>query len=261
MLKILVVEDNMINQKILGAFITRFKMNFIIAENAEEAIRKIEQEEFDCILMDISLPDIDGIETSARIRNKENILGIRTPIVAVTASVFPGDKERILDSGIDYYIPKPVNENALFEILQKIHQEKLTMENFGSFAGPGNKSQQNTMQEKIIDKSLFVENFHYFDKETVLEIIDLYFSEYPERIQKLETQITASDLTDARNTAHGLKGVISNFAAPALLDLIRRIEEDCRNGISENLQSMFNEFTRLGEIMIEELKVIRADYI
>jgi CheY-like chemotaxis protein/HPt (histidine-containing phosphotransfer) domain-containing protein len=261
MLKILVVEDNMINQKILGAFITRFKMDYSIAVNAADAIRKIEEEDFDCILMDISLPDANGIETSAKIREKENLLGIHTPIVAVTASVYPGDKERILESGIDYYLPKPVNENALFEILQKIYTEKISRENYGNFAGPGITSQQNTIQVNIIDKALFVENFHYFDKETVLEIIDLYLDEYPERIQKLEIQIMNSNLTDARNTSHGLKGVISNFAAPALLDLIRRIEEDCRNDISENLQPMFKEFTRLGELMIEELRVIRTDYV
>ncbi len=261
MINILVVEDNQINQKILSAFLRKFKMDFSIVGNAAEALRKIEDEPFDCILMDITLPDFDGIETSEKIRRKENMLGIYTPIVAVTASVQAGDKERILASGIDYYIPKPVNEQNLFEVLFKIYGCKIAKESAEKKSGSITNNQNTNMQENIINKLYFDDNFQYFDKETVLEIIDLYLTEYPERIIKLEKHIAETDLKSLRETAHSLKGVISYFGAPTLLDLIRKIEEDSRNGIFENIPSLFEEFVKLGSRMIEELNVLRRDFV
>ena len=260
MIKILVVEDNQINQKILSAFLKKFKMDFSIAGNANQALKKIEEEPFDCILMDITLPDFDGIETSAKIRRTEKTLGIYTPIVAVTASVQAGDKERILESGIDYYIPKPVNEQTLYEVLFKIYGNKIARETSEKRSGSKLNSQNNTMQENVINKRLFDENFQYFDKDVTLEIIDLYLTEYPERITKLDKQLEESDLNAVRETAHSLKGVISYFGAPALLDLVRKIEEDARNGIGQNIPSQLNEFKNLGQRMIEELKIIRKDF-
>jgi two-component system sensor histidine kinase/response regulator len=259
MLRILVVEDNLINQKITISMLKKFNMNYVISGNAQEALAHLQRESFDCILMDINLPDLNGIDVTNQIRNTEKTLGTYTPIIAVTGNNQPGDEEKILHAGFDYYISKPVNHNILLEVLLKIYEDKHS----------DNKDNTNidqplsqfTMQEQIVNRNLFIDNFHYFDKEVTLEILDMFFTEYPERLEKLKRYIASGDLESTRITAHSLKGVISNFSAPSVVEVIRKIEEDSRNQKAENLPLLLQEFTNVGGKMIEELKSIREEYV
>lgn len=260
MLRILVVEDNQINQKILISMLKKFNMKYVICGTAKEALDHMQRESFDCIMMDINLPDQNGIEITRKIRQTEDVLGFHTPIIAVTSSVQVGDEERILAAGLDYYVSKPVNHNQLLDILLSIYESKHKNEISPNTSTDSTLSQF-TMQENVINKALFTDNFHYFDKEVTLEILDMFFTEYPERIEKLKRFIAAGDLESTRLVAHSLKGVISNFSAPTVQECIRKIEEESRNQKAENLPSLLQEFTFLGDKMIAELREIREDYV
>jgi len=259
MLRILVVEDNLINQKITISMLKNFNMKYVISGNAVEALENLKREAFDCILMDINLPDLNGIEVTNQIRQTERNLGTYTPIIAVTGNNQPGDEEKILHAGFDYYISKPVNHNLLLEVLLKIYEGKHIDNKVNT--NFDNSLSQYTMQEQIVNRVLFAENFHYFDKEVTLEILDMFFTEYPERLEKLKRFIASGDLESTRLTAHSLKGVISNFSAPKVVEVIRKIEEDSRNQKAENLPSLLHEFSQVGGKMIQELTEIREDYV
>jgi signal transduction histidine kinase len=113
--KVLLVEDNKANQFFMEVILKKLKLNYKIANNGQEAIDIIKNEEFDVILMDENMPIMNGMEATKKLRE----LGYKTPIVAVTANALSGDKERFLASGFDEYLPKPINMDKLKEVLSK----------------------------------------------------------------------------------------------------------------------------------------------
>ncbi|HNX00464.1 MAG TPA: ATP-binding protein [Candidatus Cloacimonadota bacterium] len=123
-LKILVAEDNLINQKVLIRMLERMGHKAGLALDGKQAIELWEKEPFDLILMDIQMPEMNGIEATIQIREREKEKGGHIPIIAVTAYAMVGDKEKFLVAGMDEYIPKPINVNQLQEVLQKITEWK-----------------------------------------------------------------------------------------------------------------------------------------
>ncbi|KAH7431197.1 hypothetical protein KP509_08G035900 [Ceratopteris richardii] len=118
-LHILVVEDNVVNQKVAVKLLKKWGHTFVLACNGAEAIDKSTQEAFDLILMDVQMPVCDGFEATARIREIEkNNNGRRTPIVAMTAHAMSGDGDRCISAGMDFYVSKPLNAKKLQELLQ-----------------------------------------------------------------------------------------------------------------------------------------------
>ena len=119
MYRILVVEDNFINQRVLSAYLNQDNISLSIANNGLEAIKCYSDALYDCILMDIAMPEMDGIEATKKIRLKEQKSGIRTPIIAVTASDPKHNSNLFFAAGIDDYLAKPVNERALKEKIEQ----------------------------------------------------------------------------------------------------------------------------------------------
>ena len=107
--RVLLVEDNPINQKVAGIYLQRLGFDMEIAENGKVGVEKFRQNDYDIILMDINMPVMDGFQATFLIREieKNNKQGSRTSIVAVTANALKGDKERCLAVGMDHYISKP----------------------------------------------------------------------------------------------------------------------------------------------------------
>lgn len=119
--RILLVEDDKINQKVIRHMLKQIGYDKIeTAANGNEALKLIEHHEFDMILMDIQMPELDGTKTTEFIREKEKITGTHIPIIAITAYALKGDKEKFLANGMDGYISKPIDINELSDTLQKV---------------------------------------------------------------------------------------------------------------------------------------------
>lgn len=118
-IKILVAEDQIINQKIISQFLQRKGYQVTIVENGKMAVDIIKNEFFDLILMDVQMPIMDGYDATRNIRNQEEKSNKHTPIIAMTAHAMKGDKEKCLAAGMDYYITKPVNPDELYKILEQ----------------------------------------------------------------------------------------------------------------------------------------------
>lgn len=119
MFKILVVDDNYINQRVITAYLSQENITLLVANNGVEAINYFNDMNFDCILMDIAMPEMDGIEASKEIRLKERCSKRHTPIIAVTASDPESNRDRFFAAGIDDYLAKPINEKSLKEKIEK----------------------------------------------------------------------------------------------------------------------------------------------
>jgi len=112
-IEILVAEDNIVNQMVIRSMLEKIGCNVTMAENGREALEQIAENSFDLIFMDISMPEMDGVEATGAIRNMQSKRGERTPIVGVTAHALEEDRQRCLDAGMDDYLPKPVKPDAL----------------------------------------------------------------------------------------------------------------------------------------------------
>ena len=119
-LTILLAEDNAVNQKFALRMLERRGHKVRVAGNGLEALAALDKEQFDVVLMDVQMPDMDGLEATAVIRQKEKAQGSHIPIVAMTAHSMKGDRDRCLEAGMDGYISKPINAQKLLEALDHI---------------------------------------------------------------------------------------------------------------------------------------------
>lgn len=125
-LDILVVEDNIVNQKVAKRLLNKLGHTVVIAKNGIEAVEYVKNKNFNLIFMDCQMPDMDGFEATAILRQKEELSGQHIPIVALTAHAMEGDRERCLNAGMDDYISKPVTLSCLQDMLKKHMQSILT---------------------------------------------------------------------------------------------------------------------------------------
>ncbi len=117
--RILLAEDNPVNQHVAVRLLQKRGYEVAVARNGVEALKALETQTFDLVLMDVQMPEMDGFEATAAIRQKERGQGRRLPIIALTAHAMAGDEERCLRAGMDGYIPKPISPELLFAAIEK----------------------------------------------------------------------------------------------------------------------------------------------
>ncbi len=111
----------------------------------------------------------------------------------------------------------------------------------------------------MIDRVKFNENFQYFDNEIIVEIIDIFISEYNERFRTLKKNIDEKDFTQLKFNAHSLKGVIANFMDPVTIEQSRSLDEMAKNGTEAGLTDLFNVLEKSSFSLLQELKVIKKE--
>jgi CheY-like chemotaxis protein len=119
-LRTLLVEDSLVNQKLAVALLRKHHHEVTVANNGIEAIEQLASNEFDVVLMDVEMPDMDGLEATRHIREREQKDGGHIPIIAMTAHAMKGDRERCLEAGMDAYVAKPIRAAQLFETLAEV---------------------------------------------------------------------------------------------------------------------------------------------
>lgn len=114
---------------------------------------------------------------------------------------------------------------------------------------------------KLINDQSFNESFSYFDKEIVVEIIDIFLNEYEDRLSTIKKCIDDVDFQNLKFQAHSLKGVVANFSAPKVQELAKILENKGADSINENLNEDFEELDKLVRTMVEEISVLRENYV
>jgi CheY-like chemotaxis protein len=118
--RVLLAEDNAVNQTLAVRLLEKRGYAVVVVENGRAAIAALEREHFDAVLMDVQMPEMDGLEATVAIRAKERIAGGHMPIIAMTAHALKGDEQRCLSAGMDAYISKPIRTSELFETVEKV---------------------------------------------------------------------------------------------------------------------------------------------
>jgi CheY-like chemotaxis protein len=118
--RILVAEDNIVNQKVATKILSKHGYSADAVANGQEAVKSLEMIPYDIVFMDCQMPEMDGYEATGEIRNpKSKVLNHKVPVIAMTANAMKGDREKCLKAGMDDYLAKPVNPQDLSDMLEK----------------------------------------------------------------------------------------------------------------------------------------------
>jgi signal transduction histidine kinase/HPt (histidine-containing phosphotransfer) domain-containing protein len=239
-LKILVTDDNIINQKVAARLLQQFGYAADIASNGTEAIAAMEKNSYDLVFMDVQMPGMDGLETTRRIRETEQRTG-HTPIkiIAMTANAMAGDRERCLGAGMDDYLSKPVRPEALQIAIERNAKAQHLTPAITPVATLSQKNmptitpfpiQPRCTDEELVDYDRLIE-FSGSSRTSLIEITDLYFSQTTEQLAALEAAVEQQDTAGAIRFAHssaGASGVCGILAMETLFRSVERLAKENR---------------------------------
>jgi len=200
-LRILLAEDNIVNQKLASKMLQKMGHTVTVAGNGKAAVEAAGKETFDLILMDVQMPEMDGLQSTKIIRDREQGTGKHIPIIAMTAYAMKGDRERCLAAGMDGYVSKPVSVSELYEALEK-------SEPAVSAAEPP------VGHSLVLDRKAVCDQFGG-DKKLLKEIAGIFLEDCNGLCSRIRDAINRRDAEALKRNAHALKGSVASFAAHA----------------------------------------------
>jgi CheY-like chemotaxis protein/HPt (histidine-containing phosphotransfer) domain-containing protein len=240
-LQILLAEDNVVNQRVVTTMLEKRGHAVTIAGDGCKALEHWRRMPFDLVLMDVQMPELDGFEAVAAIRQAERETGRHTPVVALTAHAMKGDKERCLEGGFDDYLSKPVRAEHLFALMEDL----LTRQDRpDASCGPASVPSSG---RKVFDRSAAAECTGG-DQTLLNELLGLFLDDCRHRLDEIRAAIRASDRNALKRAGHTISGAASNFAAPEVMAAARRLEADGAAGAfadcEEHLASLLSALDR-----------------
>ncbi|GGH75670.1 polar amino acid transport system substrate-binding protein [Pullulanibacillus pueri] len=251
--EILLVEDHPVNQKVAQFQLKKLGFHVETASNGREAIQKLEENHYAMILMDIQMPEMDGIEATQKIRSMDPSIA-KTPIIAMTANALPTDKEKYLLAGMDDYISKPVKLAELHGVLEKwLNHSKARIPKKNSEA----TSESTEDQVPPIDLEQ-LKNTYGEDPEILKEFLSVFLESTPDYLDQLADAIRNQDDSAIRDIAHGLKGSGSVIEAKKFTMLCERIEKKTialqLDSLSHDYQALLQAFDNIKKF-VEEISL------
>jgi len=236
-LNILLVEDNQVNQQVALAMLKKWGYRIDVAWNGLEALEAVQRQNYDLVLMDIQMPEMDGITTTQKIRQLDGNRA-SVPIVAVTANAMQGDRERWLAAGIDDYVAKPIDRDTF----QRVVYHYASQEQKAQTERPEEKTEAETGAPLLGDEVLSY-LLHELSGEMVSELIDEYITHSTDLLSQA---LVASEKQDAKNVeyaVHTLKGMSGALGAIRMVDLCQDILETCRNQWTQQIEHYMNDLS------------------
>lgn len=251
---VLLAEDNVVNQKLAIGALEALGYRVSLAENGKDAVRMATEQAFDAILMDIQMPELDGIEATREIRRHEieNARSRRTPIIAMTAHAMAGDREMCLKAGMDGYISKPIRLSSLSDELDSFlaggatvdpPEEKAT--EAADIIEEENSRKNHRVDERSpvgAEPSLRMSGSNLVDWEHALKgvahsqqllntVIGVFIDDKPRLMNEVRCAWESRDVDSLRRAAHSAKGALLFLNAKPVIELASSIETDAANGI------------------------------
>ncbi|MBF0496829.1 MAG: response regulator, partial [Deltaproteobacteria bacterium] len=242
-LKILLAEDNLINQRLAQAILEGRGHSVSVANNGAEAISELDVFKFDMVLMDVQMPVMDGITATERIREKERLTGGHIPVIAMTAFAMKGDQERCIAAGMDGYITKPIDPNEAIRYIESLAQEPKKVEQTEEPLGPNKVFDRNSFMERCVN-----------NMELAIELITGFCDNYSKYIDDIHDAIDSGNHEKLHHSAHFLKGTTSMFSAQRTVELARELELMGKNGQMEKAEEVFDQLVKEMELVVMELK-------
>jgi|GEM_PF-386869 len=242
-LKILLAEDNAVNQRVVVRLLEKRRHRVTVANDGAQALAAYDREAFDLILMDVQMPEVDGFEATRLIREREAASGRHTPLVAMTAHAMKGDRERCLEAGMDDYVSKPVQRAELMRVL--------------AWAAGGRTlptAEAEPAVESPIDREEALERLGG-DEELFAEVAGVFLADAPRLLNEIRAAIAAGDADGVHRAAHGLKGTAGYVGGKPAADAAQALESAAAAGeLAETphaFEKLATEVNRLAKVLAE----------
>ncbi|MCY3024247.1 MAG: response regulator, partial [Planctomycetota bacterium] len=226
-MKILVAEDNPVNVKLVVRLLERAGVRADIADNGVKALQALKQKDYDLALMDVQMPEMDGVQVTQAVRELEKRTSRHVPIVALTAHSMKGDREKLLASGMDDYLSKPLNAGQFYEMVAKYVPRAAG--GALSAAGEGPKSPVHAPAGQMLDPA-DLRNRLGDDEELIREVLRMFLDEGEKTLAKAAESWKKGDAPGLKAVAHYFKGMSANVSAMALRDACRELEQKAAAG-------------------------------
>ncbi len=240
-LKVLVAEDNPVNARYVVRLLEKRGYDVVTATDGKLALEMIAEESPDLVLMDVNMPNLDGVSATKQWREIELSQRIDNPlpIIALTAHAEKSERDRCLNAGMTGYITKPIVETQLWDAIARASGMEAADEDEGPLSQP---------HETVFDERKVLE-FVAGDKEFLTSLIELFDQTAPQQVDAIEAALNAGNAQDVERTAHQLKGSVSNFAAKRARELAQELESAGRagklDGLAPVLASLRTEVTAI----------------
>ncbi len=245
-LRILVAEDNSVNQKLAVRLLEKRGHRVEVASNGREALLALDKKSYDLILMDLQMPEMGGLEATAHIREKEKKCGGHIPIVAMTAHAMKGDRERCLEAGMDGYVSKPVRKNDLFEAIE------------AAVSGEMSPVAAEPPRDAALDFEEVLDQLAG-DKQLLKELVELFVKNSPKTLATLRGGVRTNNAKEVEAAAHALKGTLGHLAARDAVTTAQELESRGRERNLEGAQDLLDRLERQVEEAQRQLEAFFRD--
>ena len=250
-LVILVVDDDELSRRMMKILLSREGHQVELAANGMEAVEAIKSQKFDIVFMDLQMPGMDGIETSQKIRKWENG-GLRTFIVALTASYLPELGQELFEAGMDNYLSKPFELEHIQRMLKYRSEAILAAASPVEILHPKEISIND-----VLDFKKGVERIGG-DIDAFWELLNGFIQELPEKMNALQRYAEVGDLDGLSRAAHNLKGVTANLGILQLSEYADRLDKQSSAGYTERIEKSIREIRATESRLIEIAQIFLA---
>jgi CheY-like chemotaxis protein len=237
--RFLLAEDNLVNQQLAVRLLEKQGHTVIVANNGRLAVERLKQDAFQgfaAVLMDVQMPEMDGLEATAEIRRLEKQTGTHLPIIAMTAHAMKGDRDRCLAAGMDGYVSKPISLVTLMGEINRV-------------AAAGQP------RILLLDKAELRDRLQGND-ELLSELVHLFIGDAPKQIQEIHAALAAGSATRLEYAAHSLKGSAASLGAKGLAAVARKLELRGRNADLDGAESDGRDLEQEWERLMPELAAL-----
>ena len=244
-LRILVAEDNPVNQTVINRMLEKMGHTVTIAPNGKQALSRLENGTFDVVFMDVQMPEMDGLTATRKIRESEQKTGVHIPIVAMTAHAMKGDKERCLKAGMTAYISKPVSSRDVGETLRllfPVNEPTLTI-----------KAEILPTRVVTWDRAKTLERLDG-DENLLQEVIHIFLEETPKLLTQLHKATADSNAAIVERAAHNLKGQLSYLGLASSSDKARDLEQMGRKSDLTNASELMGALEREVSSLMQDMR-------
>ncbi|QIN80288.1 response regulator [Rubrobacter marinus] len=250
--RILLVEDNPVNQRVAAAMLERLGYRVDLADNGREALDAISRFPYPAVLMDVQMPEMDGLEATRELRRREEAAGARrTPVIAMTANALEGDRETCLRAGMDDYVAKPVKPAELDEVLQRwIAGEAATDDRPDAATGPAPDPPKGSVDRSVLGSLRDLQEEG--EPDILVELIDLYLDDALARLEGIREAAAKGDAHSLERNAHTLKGSSQNMGATRMAALCAELQEA---GRADDL----SRAPELMDLLSAEFELVKAE--
>jgi CheY-like chemotaxis protein len=272
-LRLLLAEDNVINQKLMLRLLEKAGHNATVVRSGRAALEALAKEPFDMVLMDVQMPEMDGFEATAAIRAGERTTGEHIPLVAITAHAMRGDRERCLQAGFDGYVSKPIHFEDLFDTIDELAPSAAARAARAARAEAARKSHAEAPVSSatggdppvssVSDPSpSFAEDIALErtggDRKLLEEIIGVFLAEIPTWMRELAAALRRGDAVEVHRIAHTVKGAVDSCGASRAYDAAMVLERMGRGGDFDDAMAVYATLEREIERALPELAAFAA---